>query len=168
MVQRFIRCVNAGVKCNHNARVFGNPDALDCKCKRTKNKGIGVRQHQIRLPNADSRMKVSDQTPLRRRLPNYTPAVHTAESTCALLLFESVPKTKSLVSSTCDYDLAIWAHCKVQHTVCMPCQRDNLLHTRVLPNNYLVLAVAMRRDNFIAVLGPGEVTNLTAGIEALQ
>jgi hypothetical protein len=74
---------------------------------------------------------------------DHAPIVHTAEASSALLLLESVPETERLVTSTRDDDLAIGTHGKIEYTVGMAGQRDDLLHARVLPHDDLVLAVTV-------------------------
>ena len=74
---------------------------------------------------------------------NDAPAVHTAQASTALLLLESIPEAKRLVASARDNDLAVWAHGQVEYTVGVTGQRNYLLHTGILPNDDLVLAVSM-------------------------
>lgn len=99
-------------------------------------------------------------------LPNHTPVLHhTAPPTIALLGIEHVPKPERLVSSAGDDGTAIWAHGKVQHSVRVTCQRNNLAHARVLPDIDRVLAVSVRahelrcqsREEQVADLGSSVV-----------
>lgn len=120
-----------------------------------------------RLPNACKKVNVPDPTAISVRSSDDAPAIHTAEPSCTLLLFKGVPESKRLVTSPCDYHLAVRTHCEVQHTVRMPGQRNDLLHARILPNDYLVLAVAVCRDNLVAVLRPSEVADLTTRVQTL-
>lgn len=85
---------------------------------------------------------------------NDAPFVHGVDSASLLLLLEAVPEAQSLITSTSDDGLAIWAHSKVQDTVGVSGERNDLLHVGVLPDHDLVLAVAMRGHNLVAVLGP--------------
>ncbi len=85
---------------------------------------------------------------------NHAPTVHATEASSALLLLERIPKAKRLIASTSNNDLSIWAHGQVEYTIRVTRQRDHLLHAWILPDNDLILAVTMRGDNFVAVLGP--------------
>ena len=85
---------------------------------------------------------------------NDAPTVHTAKTPSALLLLERIPESQRLIASTCDDDLAVWTHGQVEDTVGMACQRDDLLHAWVFPDDDLVLTVAMCGDNFVAVFRP--------------
>lgn len=50
----------------------------------------------------------------------------------------------------------------------MPCQSCQLLHGRVLPNDDLVLRIAVGTYQLIEVLGEEEIAHLTAGLERTE
>jgi hypothetical protein len=56
--------------------------------------------------------------------------------------------------------LPVWRHCQVQHPHGVPRQHGHLLHGWVPPHDDLVLAVAVRADQLVHVLGPGQVADL--------
>lgn len=85
------------------------------------------------------------------RLANDAPAIHAAQASRSLLLFECVPEAERLIACAGDNDLAIRAHGQVENTVGVAGQRNDLLHTWVFPDNDLVLTVTMSRDNFVAI-----------------
>ena len=47
-------------------------------------------------------------------------------------------------------------------------QTHNLLHLGVLPNNNLVLAIAVRTDNLVRILTPCKIAHLTACVDLLD
>ena len=50
----------------------------------------------------------------------------------------------------------------------MTCETDHLFHTGILPDDYLILAVAMRADDLVAILAPCEVADLRASVDFLD
>lgn len=104
----------------------------------------------------------------RRHSTNASPSVHVREATGFLLFLERLPEAESLIAGTGDNDLAVGAHGEIEHTIRVARERDNLAHAGILPDDDLVLAVAVRRDNLIAVARPGQVADLATRIQAAE
>jgi len=85
-----------------------------------------------------------------------------------LLRWEHVPESESLVTRPRHERLTIGARRQVQDSVRVPSQRRNLLHGRVAPNVYLILAVSVRTDKFVDVFCKHEVADLTSCFNALK
>uniref|UniRef100_A0A915KTD0 Uncharacterized protein n=1 Tax=Romanomermis culicivorax TaxID=13658 RepID=A0A915KTD0_ROMCU len=47
-------------------------------------------------------------------------------------------------------------------------QFHNLLQTRVLPDDDLILRIAMRADQFAGMFRPGDITNLRSGVDTMH
>ena len=85
-----------------------------------------------------------------------------------LLGRKDVPEAESLVACACDQRLTVWARRQVQHPVGVARERGNLLHGRVAPDVDLVLAVAVRRHEFIDVLSEHQIADLAASVDGLE
>lgn len=97
--------------------------------------------------------------------------IHTVKKTqgtsLCLVLCKAIPEPKGLVTGTSDNDLTIRAHGEIQNPVSVTSEGDDLLHARVLPNDDLVLAVAVGGNDLVRVLGPSKVTDLRASIDLI-
>jgi hypothetical protein len=113
---------------------------------------------------------IENKTPrvssVRWPLTNDTPFVHGVEAAIFLLLLEAIPEAKCFIASTSYNDLTVWAHGKVEHSIGVSGERNDLLHAGVLPDNDLVLGVAVCRDNFVAILRPCKIADLASGVQA--
>ena len=120
-----------------------NPDELGCGFQRKADIVVSLPQRQYASLCLCEKKCVLAPTGLSESSAYDTPIVHTTQSASALLLFEGIPEPERLIASTRDYYLAIGTHCKVKYTVCMPRQGYYLLHAGVLPDDDLILTVAM-------------------------
>lgn len=78
------------------------------------------------------------------------------------------PEPESLIAGARDHSTAIWAHGEIEYSVGVACETGDLRHGGVLPDDNLVLAVAMRRYYFVGVLRPGNVAYLTARVDLVD
>ncbi len=83
-------------------------------------------------------------------------------------LGEDAPKTERLVASAGHDRLSAGRHGEVQDAERVASQLGHLDKARVLPEQNLVLGVAVGADELGRVLGPGEVADLGPGVDALH
>ena len=79
-----------------------------------------------------------------------------------------VPEPQRLVPGARDDDTAIGAHGQVEDSVGVAREAHDLRHAGVLPHDNLVLRVAVRADDLVGVLGPGQVADLRAGVDLVD
>ena len=83
-------------------------------------------------------------------------------------LGEDVPEAERLVAGAGDNGLAVGTHGQVEDPVAVAGELGELGHGRILPDEYLILRVAVRGDELVRVLRPGEVAHLRARVHGLQ
>ena len=73
-----------------------------------------------------------------------------------LLWREYAPESQGLIASAGHQCLAVRAHGQIQYAERVSCQHGKLAHSRLLPpNDYLVLAIAMRANQLVDVFRKG-------------
>ena len=73
---------------------------------------------------------------------------------------KAIPESQSLITSPSHNRPAVWTHREIEDPESVAGQACDLGHAGILPQDDLILTVAVRADDFIAVLGPLQVTNL--------
>lgn len=73
---------------------------------------------------------------------------------------KDVPKPQGLVAGASDNGLAVRAHGQIEHTVAVSGEFGQLGHHRILPDEDLILRVAVSGDELVGVFGPGEIAHL--------
>lgn len=63
---------------------------------------------------------------------------------------------------SCYYCLAVRRHSQIKDSEGVACQRGQLAHRWVLPDNDLVLAVAMCAHDLVHILAPQQIAHLAA------
>ena len=106
-------------------------------------------------------------------LSDYAPVGKAATTAVALFSVagaatKDVPEAQGLVTGAGDDDAAVRARGEVEDTVGVAGEADDLRHGGVLPDDDLVLAEAVGRDDFVCVFGPGEIADLAAGVDLVD
>ncbi|RNA28621.1 hypothetical protein BpHYR1_008630 [Brachionus plicatilis] len=83
-------------------------------------------------------------------------------------LIEHIPEPERFVASTSHNGLAVRRHGQIQHSIRVTSQLGQLTHARILPDQYLILRVAMSADQLVGVFRPGQIAHLGARVHRLQ
>lgn len=81
---------------------------------------------------------------------------------------KDVPKSQGLVSGASDNRFAVRADGQIEHTVAVSGEFGQLGHHWVLPDEDLILRVAVGGDELVGVFGPGEVADLRPSVYRLE
>ena len=81
---------------------------------------------------------------------------------------ENLPKAERFIARPRHNGASIGRHGQIQHSVGVAGQGGNLGHAWVPPYDNLVKGVAVRRNNFVAILRPSKIAHLRAGINLVE
>ena len=110
-----------------------------------------------------ARSRPQARTPFKK-LDKTSTQLHTRQHVRPVLLpslpRKNTPETKCLITGTSHDGLSRWVHRQEKHTAGVSSQGRHFLQSRVLPNDNLVVRVAMGTHDFLCILREHKVAHL--------